>query len=215
MFSVLAEGPGRYRLEDGTGAEAGWIRGRSIGFRGLRSEAEAIVAASAGWRTLQSALRRERSDWPIQTVDWEHLRFVHDGAYEWVSDGLVPLARLHRTTRVTAHDRDEVGTAARADRRLAVEFLVPSSMDEDAMIPLAHALWHTLTPLLGETSRSSGTIRHASRTATRETSPDTQRRIEHVHRNGFNENAVARRQRVVAELRQRSAPFPPDGGSAA
>lgn len=49
MFSVLADGPGRYRVED-AGAEVGWIRGRSIGFRGLRSEAEAIVAASAGWK---------------------------------------------------------------------------------------------------------------------------------------------------------------------
>jgi hypothetical protein len=47
MFSVLQDGPGRYRLEDGAGEDAGWIRGRSIGVRGLRNEAEAIAAASA------------------------------------------------------------------------------------------------------------------------------------------------------------------------
>src|SRR5215211_3568437 len=96
MFSVLADGPGRYRLEDGTGVAAGWIRGKSIGFRGLRNEAEAIVAASAGWRTLQSLLRREFATWPRQEVDWERLRFVSDSAHEWVSDGRIPLARLCR-----------------------------------------------------------------------------------------------------------------------
>ena len=94
MFSVLSDGPGRYRLEDGTGTDAGWIHGNAIGFRGLRNEAEAIVAASAGWRTLQSLLHREYAAWPRQEVNWELLRFVNDGAHEWVSDGRIPLARL-------------------------------------------------------------------------------------------------------------------------
>jgi hypothetical protein len=215
MFSVRAEGSGRYRLEDGTGTEVGWIRGRSIGFRGLHSDAEAIGAASAGWRTLQSALRRAHAAWPSPSVDWEHLRFVHDGAYEWISDGVVPLARLHRTTRMAAHDRDALGSTSRSNRPLAVEFLVPSSIDGDAMIPLAHALWHDLAPWLEDTPRSRSTIRHAPHTATRTTSPDVQRRIENVHRNGFNQDAVARRQHVVAGLRQRAASLPPDGGTAA
>jgi hypothetical protein len=165
MFSVIVDGPGRYRLEDGTGADAGWIRGKSIGFRGLRNEAEVIVAASAGWRTLQSLLYREYAAWPRQEVDWERLRFVNDGAHEWVSDGRIPLARLYRTSHDAAPGRDDISTATRRTRQLAVEFVVPSWMGEDTMIPLAHALWHVLAPLLGKTSRFSGTTRHASHPA--------------------------------------------------
>ena len=165
MFSVLSDGPGRYRLEDGTGADAGWIRGKAIGFSGLRNEAEAIVAASAGWRTLQSVLHREYAAWPRQDVDWERLRFVHDGAYEWVSDGRIPLARLYRTRHAAAHGLAAVATAAWPTRRLAVEFVVPAWMHEDSMVPLAHALWHVLAPLLGERSHTRGVIRHAPHAA--------------------------------------------------
>ena len=161
MFSVLTDGPRRYRLVDGTGADAGWIRGKSIGFRGLGSEAEAIVAASAGWRALQSRLHREDATWPRQDVDWERLRFVHDGAYEWVSDGRIPLARLYRTRRAAAHGLYEAAAAGPA-RQLAVEFVAPSWMSDESMIPLAHALWHVLAPLLGKKSRTSGGIRRRS-----------------------------------------------------
>jgi hypothetical protein len=119
MFSVLEEAPGRYRLGNGPGGDAGWIRGKAIGFRGLRNEAEAIVAASAGWRTLQSLLHREYSTWP----------------------------------------RQEVGGPA---RRLAVEFVVPAWMSDESVIPLAHALWHVLAPLLTDTSRTIGGARRAS-----------------------------------------------------
>ena len=161
MFSVLADGPGRYRLGDGTGVDAGWIRGRSIGFRGLHSESEAIVAASAGWRTLQSLLRREYAAWPRQEVDWERLRFVHDGAHEWVSDGRIPLARVYRTSG-TARGRHDVPVTIEPAGRLAVEFVVPSWMDVDAVVPLAHALWQVLAPLLGKTSHDTRAARHAS-----------------------------------------------------
>lgn len=165
MFSVFADGPRRYRLEDGTGADAGWIRGKSIGFLGLRNEAEVIVAASAGWRTLQTLLHREYAAWPRQEVDWERLRFVHDGAHEWVSDGRIPLARLYRTSHAAAHGGDDAAITAWASHQLAVEFVVPSWSSEDTMIPLAHAIWHVLAPLLGEASRSVGTSRHASHAA--------------------------------------------------
>ena len=131
MFSVLADGPRRYRLTDGDGAELGWIRGRAIGFRGLRHRADAIAAASAGWRSLQSVLHRRYAAWPRQVVAWEDLRFVHDGAHEWVSDGRIPLARVQRP-----------------GPDLAVEFVVPSWMDDRAMIPLARALRQALAPWL-------------------------------------------------------------------
>lgn len=54
MCSVLADGPRRHRLADGTGADVGWIRGRAIGFRGLRNKSDVMAAASAGWRSLQT-----------------------------------------------------------------------------------------------------------------------------------------------------------------
>ena len=163
MFSILTDGPRRDRLEDSTGANAGWIRGRSIGFRGLRNDAEAIVAASAGWRTLQSLLRREYAAWPRQEVDWERLRFVYDGAHEWVSDGRIPLARVYRTGHRAAHDRDDV--VAAVGPTLAVEFVVPAWMSEESVIPLAHALWHVLASLLGKTSHDTEATRHASHPA--------------------------------------------------
>jgi hypothetical protein len=203
MFSVLADGPGRYRLEDGTGADVGWIRGRSIGFRGLRNEAEVIVAASAGWRTLQSVLHREYAAWPRQEVDWERLRFVSDGAYQWVSDGRIPLARVYRTRHPAVQADDVVAAAAWPRRRLAVEFVVPSWMHEDSMTPLAHALWHVLTPLLGQ--RSSDVIH-----------PEAHRRFEHVYHSPFHSDALTRHQHAVTERHEQRAPsLPPDGGTAA
>ena len=144
MFSVREDGPRRYQLTDGTGAELGWIRGRAIGFRRFRNRTDAIAAASAGWRSLQSLLRRQYAAWPRQVVAGQVLRFVHDGAHEWVSDGRIPLARVQRL----AHD-------------LAVEFVVPSWMDDEAMIPLAHALRDAVAPWLrtdvAAVDRESGT----------------------------------------------------------
>jgi hypothetical protein len=164
MFTTFADGPGRYRIEDATGADAGWIRGRSIGFRGLRSDAEAIVAASTGWRTLRSLLLREFTRWPRQEVNWEQLRFVHDGAHEWVSDGRIPLARVYRTSG-TERGRHDVPATIEPAGRLAVEFVVPSWMDMETVVPLARALWHVLAPLLGNTSHDTRVTRHASHPA--------------------------------------------------
>jgi hypothetical protein len=163
MFSVLADGPGRYQLGDRAGADAGWIRGRAIGFRGLRNEAEAIVAASAGWRTVQRFLHREDAEWPRPEVDWERLRFVNDGAHEWVSDGRIPLARVCRARNGAACSGGERAAAAGPARRLAVEFVVPSWLREEAVVPLARELWHVLAPLLGETSRVARETHRPSR----------------------------------------------------
>jgi hypothetical protein len=38
-------------------------------------------------------------------------------------------------------------------------------MSDESVIPLAHALWHVLAPLLGETSRTSAITRHTSHAA--------------------------------------------------
>jgi len=146
MFSVLADGPRRHRLADGTGADIGWIRGRAIGFRGFRNKSDVIAAASAGWRSLQTQLRREYASWPPQVVDWERLRFVHDGAHEWVSDGRIPLARMLRMPRHVEDAQAESAPGPASAHELAVEFVVPSWMDEGAMIPMAHVLRNVLAP---------------------------------------------------------------------
>ena len=148
MFSVLASGPGRYRLQDGTGADVGWIRAGVIGFRGFHTEAEAITAASVGWRALQSWLRGVRPTWPRQSVDWDALRFVHDGAHEWISDGRIPLARLYRGTPRVAVPLDETAPESAEPRGLAIEFVVPSWTDEGAVIPIARTLRHVIAPLV-------------------------------------------------------------------
>jgi hypothetical protein len=148
MFSVLADGPRGHRLSNGAGADVGWIRGRGIGFHGLRSESDTIAAAAAGWRSLQTLLHRACSRWPRQRVDWDRLRFMHDGAHEWVSDGRIPLARVLRAPRrivaVDAGDAPGPGPA----HELAIEFVVPSWLDEAAMIPVAHALRNVLASFL-------------------------------------------------------------------
>jgi hypothetical protein len=95
------------------------IRGKSIGFRGLRNEAEVIVAASVGWRTLQSLLHREYAGRPREEVNWERLRFVNDGAYEWVSDGRIPLARVFRASHAAALGSDDAVTTYPPRRQLA------------------------------------------------------------------------------------------------
>ena len=148
MFSVLADGPLRHRLSDGTGADLGWIRGRAIGFRGLRSESDAIAAASAGWRSLQTLLHRACARWPRRTVEWERVRFVHDGAHEWVSDGRIPLARMQRVPRRLVDTDDGAASGVAPAQLLAIEFVVPSWMDEAALIPIAHALRNVLAAFL-------------------------------------------------------------------
>jgi hypothetical protein len=170
MFSVIGDGPGRYRLGNATGADAGWIRGRAIGFRGLRTEAEAIVAASAGWRALQRFLHREYAGWRRPDVDWERLRFVNDGAHEWVSDGRIPLARVCRARGGAACSGGERLAENGPARGMAVEFVVPSWLRDGAVVPLARELWHVLVPLLVDASHTTHRARHA---ASREWLPES------------------------------------------
>lgn len=128
MVNVHADGDDRHRLEDHAGAQVGWIRGRAIGFIGIAEERDALRAAAAGSRALQAALRRQYPGWPRYEPAVERLRLVHDGAYEWVSDGSVPIARLVRP-------------AADASRpRFGLEYVLPSFASEGATIAIAQAL---------------------------------------------------------------------------
>lgn len=133
MLRVLADGENRHRLENHDGAPIGWIRGRTIGFGGLAGTTDVLRAAMAGARALHAALRREYPGWPQYEPTLDALRLVHDGAYEWVSDGKVPIARVVRT-------RADDGAAP----ALAIEYVLPSFASEGVAITIAQALGRAL-----------------------------------------------------------------------
>ena len=161
MISVLADGESCYRLHDPTGGDVGWIRGRTIGFHGRWTEAQAIAAAAAGWPTFQGMLQREFPGWPMQTVALDALRVVHDGAYEWVSDGRVPVARLGRASTSPATfefvrhadadaDADADDADAIAADRLAIQFVLPTFASEGVAVSIAQVLGNTLAAHLAD-----------------------------------------------------------------
>jgi len=128
MITVLADGAGRHRLEDVSGRHVGWVRGRAIGFHGMRSEDEALAAVAAAWQPFDTALRRHYFGRPPNEPAWDQLRLVHDGAYEWVTDGRHPLARLHRPA-------SDLG-----DGDFAIEFVLPSYATEGVVISVAQVV---------------------------------------------------------------------------
>ena len=130
MLQILPDGDGRYRLIDGDGREVGWIRGRALRFFGVLSEQEMMTAASKAWRALQTVLARavgRAADGALP----RQLRVVHDGAYEWISDGMIPIARVFRSK-------------SSIDSSLAIELVMPSYADEQlaksAALAIAEAL---------------------------------------------------------------------------
>lgn len=133
MLSIHSDGDERHRLERADGAEIGWIRGRAIGFRGLAERADALPAAVAGTRALQVILRQAYPGWPQYEPALDTLRLVHDGAYEWVSDGTVPLARLVKTSADDA-----------SGPWLGLEYVLPSFASEGVAITAAQALARAL-----------------------------------------------------------------------
>ncbi|HJQ53763.1 MAG TPA: hypothetical protein VJ825_07955 [Gemmatimonadaceae bacterium] len=96
MLRILQDGENRFRLENAKGHDIGWIRGRSLGFRGIPTEAAAIDAAIDAARALDVTLLREFPGRTPQPIRASRVRLVHDGAYEWVADGDRPLARILR-----------------------------------------------------------------------------------------------------------------------
>jgi len=130
VLHLLPDGERRYRLIDGDGREVGWIRGRAVRFLGFLSEKEMVTAVSKAWRALQTVLAgavgRAADGAPPR-----QLRVVHDGAYEWISDGMIPIARIFRSKSST-------------DSSLEIELVMPSSADEQltkaAALAIAQAL---------------------------------------------------------------------------
>jgi hypothetical protein len=135
MFKVFIDGSDdRLRLEDSVGRKVGWIHGSTIGFGGLASETMAREAAIEGWLSLEKALQRGYPGRIARGVDKSNVRLVHDGAYEWIADGIRPLARLLRP-----------GTTRNTDRSFALEFLVPSHATQHVTIAAAQAVLEALS----------------------------------------------------------------------
>lgn len=130
MIKVLAAGENRHRLEDADGKHVGWIQGRALGFRGMRSEAEALAAVATAWRSFDAALRRHYFGRPAHETSLDVLRLVHDGAYEWVTDGRAPLARLYRPGDVGGD--------------YAIELVLPSYASEGVAISVAQVVGSAL-----------------------------------------------------------------------
>ncbi|HEX8849058.1 MAG TPA: hypothetical protein VF761_05970 [Gemmatimonadaceae bacterium] len=128
MVNVHFEGDNRHRLEDDSGMWIGWIHGRSIGLRGMRDEAEATATVIALWEPLQATLAQHFPGRPVHTIRPSRMHVVHDGAFEWISDGLTPLARLLRRS----------GT--RGAEQIAIEFALPSYANEGVVVSVAHVV---------------------------------------------------------------------------
>ena len=138
MLHVLPDGERRYRLIDGDGREVGWIRGRAVRFFGFLSEQDMVTAARNAWRALQTVLGRAVGRAADGTLP-RQLRLVHDGAYEWISDGMIPVARVFRPT-------------PSIESSMAIELVIPAYADERVAVAAAHAiadaLSQTATPAL-------------------------------------------------------------------
>lgn len=150
MLKVFEIAEESFQLVDGRGKEVGWIRGSALGFSGLLTEKEAIAAAVAGSSALGTFLQRSFGAPATPPDPGAPLRVVHDGAYDWVSRGSHPLARLYRP-----------GTARNGDGHdgsYRVEFVLPSYARAAAAIGAAqqvHRAIESRAEPTGQTAASS------------------------------------------------------------
>lgn len=133
MWNIQSDSSGRHRLVDHENREIAWVHGRAMRFHGLTSEEQAVDAARAAWQVLQSALSSVQGG-VRHTPRLHRLHFVHDGAYEWISDGHFPVARLYRPD-----DRSAAGN-------YAIELLVPAYAPESLALDAARAIASVITP---------------------------------------------------------------------
>ena len=127
-WKLVSVGDRKYRLETASSRLIGWIHGHAIGLSGLRNDSDALKWVPALRRVLDDALGRQYPDRYRPVADVADLRLVHDGAYEWIAAGDVPIGRLHRPS------------ADRSDRCLTVEFVLPSYASEEVTIACAEML---------------------------------------------------------------------------
>ena len=145
MVNVLADGENSHRLENADGQLVGSIRNRAIRLRGLVSEEEALAASCVLWSVLDALLARQFPGWLRHTPDAGQLRLTHDGAYEWITDGRKPLARLVRPSAD--------GTAEQA---FGLELVLPSYASEGVAISAAPALASALADWVRRTRPATG-----------------------------------------------------------
>ena len=138
MLRIIQDGENRFRLENATGIDIGWIRGRALGFRGLSTERAAIQAALDSSRALEITLLREFPGRQIHDVSASRVRLVHNGAYEWIADGDRPLARILRPSAGPFPESD-----------FGIELQLPSYATHHVAIACAHAVWRALRSISG------------------------------------------------------------------
>ena len=144
MLKISDHGDGKYDVVDSSGTKIGWISGRPIGFRGFATEADAREAAVAAWRALDRVLRQHAAKSPRHEPALDRIRTVHDGAYEWFSDGTAPIARLLRPQR-RAYDSS-----------FGVELVLPSDAGEGIAIAAARGIASAIAPYRDEFARPMG-----------------------------------------------------------
>lgn len=136
MITVTQQSEHHYVISNAAGTPIGWTGTRTIGFAPMPTERAAIDAAAAAWPILQGGLSRHFPGWERAEVSLERLRVVHDGAHEWISDGLVPVARLYRPG------------SARGRRAFALELVLPSFASDGVAIALAPTLARAVEPFI-------------------------------------------------------------------
>ena len=150
-WKLVSLGDRKHRLEGPSGHLVGWIHGHAIGLSGLLDEQEALAWAPALRRALDDALARHYPGRYRAVNDFADLRLVHDGAYEWIAAGNVPLARVYRSA------------SRSADGYVALEFVLPSYASERAAIACADVLVtmlqeRILSPLLMRQTEESSHV---------------------------------------------------------
>ena len=154
MFNVMAMGDGSHRIEGPDDATVGWIRGRAIRFVGPDTVDAAMDVALPAHRALEAVLRRQYPGWPHYEPAADRLRLMHDGAYEWISDGTAPIARVVRPRGGGVADT------------LGLEFALPSYASEGVAVSAALALARVLAPHLArsvpEVAGTAGAAAHGA-----------------------------------------------------
>jgi len=159
-WMLVSLGDRRYRLQSRAGRTFGWIHGHAVGLSGFRDRGAAMRQAPALRRALDATLARHYPDRYRPVRDFSDLRLVHDGAYEWIAAGAVPIARVHRRQ------------PGQRPRDVALELVLPSYASEKVTVASAAVLANTLckqTEASGEKPRG-GWCRSGERTILRTSS---------------------------------------------
>jgi len=126
---LMSEGDGKYRLENSAGALIGWIRGQVIGLTGFTSVGDAMAIVPMLNLRLETLLAQHHARGRPTGVQYDALHLAHDGAYEWITDGARPIARVYRP-----------GIAGMPSDAVSIEFVLPQSVTGAAIIQAALAI---------------------------------------------------------------------------